>query len=382
LDSNDRRFMERALALAEGGRGWVEPNPMVGAVVVRDGVVVGEGRHESFGAPHAERNALRQAGDRARGATMYVTLEPCTHEGKTPPCAPAVLAAGVSRVVVAVADPTAKTRGRGLAYLREHGVCTELGLCRREAVVQNAAFFKACATGRPLVTAKWAMSADGKMAHGSGAARWISGEASREEVHRVRGLMDAVIVGARTAALDDPLLTCRHDDRRRIAARVVVCGRSVPPPDCRLVRTVGESPVLLAYPEGRPPGGTARLRALGCEPVPCPAGPGGPARADVRFLLERLAERGAVNVLVEGGGHLLGSFFDAGQIDRAMVFVAPVLIGGREAVVPVLGAGVESMEHACRLVDATVRTVGEDVLLEGWALPPDKWVPEDEVTLA
>ena len=371
----DREFMAQALALAEQGRGFVEPNPMVGAVVVQDGRVVGEGHYRRFGGPHAEVHALRQAGDRARGATMYVTLEPCDHEGKTPPCAPLVAESGLKRVVMCTLDPTAARRAGGARLLARRKVRVEAGLCREEAARLNAGFFKLAATGRPLVVAKWAMTADGKLAAASGSSRWISSPPSRHLVHRVRGQVDCVIVGSRTATLDDPLLTCRDAERRRVAARLVVCGTSLPAPQSQLVQTAVESPVLLAHPAGRAPEGLDALTARGCEALPVPAEPHAPGRVDLGALLDELGARRMTNVLVEGGGELLGGLFDAGLVDRVMIFVAPLIVGGAGATTPVAGKGVEAVEDGLRLRDCRSERVGPDVLIEGWAVDPLQWVP-------
>jgi len=368
--------MARAIALAEQGRGSTEPNPMVGAVLVRDGAIVAEGFTQPYGGPHAEVVALRAAGARAEGATMYVTLEPCAHYGKTPPCAPAVAEAGIERVVIAVRDPTPKTQGKGLAELEGRGVDVAVGLCRREAVRQNAGFFKLAAVGRPLVIAKWAMSADGKIATRTGASRWISGPQAREAVHRVRGQVDCIMVGAGTAGADDPLLTCRDAERRRTAARLVVCGRRAPAADSRLVSTVKEAPVLLAYAEGAAPEGLTEAERAGCEPLPVPPDPEAPGRVDLGALLDELGRREMTNVLVEGGSELLGNLFDAGLVDRAMVFVAPVIIGGRDAPTAVAGRGAEAMGQAVRLQEASSIPVGRDVLLEGWVVDPIRWAQQ------
>jgi diaminohydroxyphosphoribosylaminopyrimidine deaminase/5-amino-6-(5-phosphoribosylamino)uracil reductase len=212
--------MLRALSLARGGEGFVEPNPMVGALVVKGGSIVGEAHHRKFGGPHAEVFALHQAGGRAAGATLYLTLEPCDHACKTPPCAPLVAEAGLERLVVATVDPTADEPGAALKLAAGGGISVETGLCREGAVRLNAGFFKLAATGRPLVIAKWAMSVDGKIAAADGSSRWISSTASRQVVHQWRGRVDCLIIGARTAARDDPLLTCRNAERRRTASRL------------------------------------------------------------------------------------------------------------------------------------------------------------------
>jgi diaminohydroxyphosphoribosylaminopyrimidine deaminase/5-amino-6-(5-phosphoribosylamino)uracil reductase len=373
----DREFMAHALSLAEKGRGLVEPNPMVGAVVVEDGRVVGEGFYKRFGGPHAEVQALRQAGGRARGAMMYVTLEPCDHEGKTPPCAPLVAESGLRRVVICTLDPTAAEPAGGTRLLAGHGLAVEVGLCREEAARLNAGFFKLAATGRPLVMAKWAMTADGKLASASGSSRWISSPPSRHLVHRVRGQVDCVMVGARTATLDDPLLTCRDAELRRAAARLVVCGGSAPAAESRLVQTAAETPVLLAHAAGRPPDGLERLVELGCEALAVEPHADEPSRVDLGALLDELGRRRMTNVLVEGGGELLGALFDAGLVDRVMAFVAPLILGGATATTPVAGHGVANVDEGLRLRQCRSEQVGPDLLLEGWADDPTRWVPQE-----
>ena len=373
---DDRRFMRTALELARRGEGCVEPNPMVGAVIVRDGRVVGQGYHHQFGGPHAEVFALAEAGDQARGATLYVTLEPCAHYGKTPPCAPQVVRADLARVVCATADPMAHAGGRGIGMLREAGIRAEVGLCREEAAFLNAPFFKRCSTGKPLVIAKWAMSADGKIATRTGDSRWISSAASRKLVHEIRGKVDAIVIGRGTARRDDPLLTCRDAERRRAAARVVLCGSDLPDVSSRLVQTAREIPVLLAYPQDAPADGLQELIESGCEAMPLAALADAPHRVDPEALLAALGERGATSVLVEGGSEVLGSFLDCGAIDRAMVFVCPLMIGGAQAVTAVGGKGIESIQEACALRHVEVRQVGPDVLFRAWLSDPLQWVPQ------
>ena len=408
MDRNpdDDQYMRRALNLAAEGRGLVEPNPLVGAVIVAHGRIIGEGGHGRYGGPHAEILALdvaRAAGHSACGATLYVTLEPCAHYGKTPPCAPAVVDAGISRVVMATTDPLGERHAagssnvrppedaRGLDILTRAGVETQVGLCRDQALVLNAPFFKRAALGLPLVIAKWAMSADGKIATRTGASRWISCADSRHLVHELRGRVDAVIVGGGTVEQDDPLLTCREAEVRRVATRVALCGARVPGVDSALVRTVEQAPVLLAYADHSPPEGLEELARRGCRMLPLPGGGGRhPGAVDVRALLAVLAGTGASNVLVEGGREVLGSFFDAGLVDRVMVFMAPFIIGGTQAVTAVGGQGVESVEAALPFVghvmagegegegggpDPIVRPVGRDILVDAWVSDPRQWAP-------
>ena len=393
FSAQDRTFMQQALDLAAPAAGRVEPNPLVGAVIVRDGRVLGQGVHERFGGPHAEAMALRAvaaAGQQARGATLYCTLEPCTHHGKTPPCAPALVQAGIARAVLATHDPLwarhAEARGpscsgderlRGVEALRQAGVEVEVGLMAREAVVLNAAFFKRAATGLPLVIAKWAMSADGRIATRTGASRWISSPDSRRLVHELRGRVDAVVVGVRTVLVDDPMLTCRLGPPRRTAARVVLCGKALPGPGSALARTAREAPVVLAFAAATPPPGLDELQESGCELLPLPPSGAGHG-VSLPDLLRALGERGASNVLVEGGGAALGSFFDAGLVDRVMVFVAPVVVGGSDALAAVGGRGADTVRSATQLLPgASVSQVGCDALIEGWVSDPLQWQPAE-----
>jgi diaminohydroxyphosphoribosylaminopyrimidine deaminase / 5-amino-6-(5-phosphoribosylamino)uracil reductase len=356
-------YMRRALELAERGRGYVEPNPLVGAVVVRDGRIVGEGWHERFGQAHAEVNALAAAGDTARGATLYVTLEPCCHHGKTPPCTDAVLRAGVRRVVAALADPYPAVASKGATLLREAGVDVEIGPGEAEARRQNAPYLKLLATGCPYVHAKWAMSLDGKIATRTGDSRWISGEASRARVHALRGRMDAILIGSGTARADDPLLTARPPGPRT-PMRIVLSSCGLLRPESQLVRTAREAPVLIVT-AGTPDDGLRnKLVEAGCEVLALEG-----AMPPVPALLDELGRRRFTNVLVEGGARVLGSFFDAEAIDEAHVFIAPLLIGGSAAPTPITARGVAEMASAVRLDDCHVEQVDGDVYVRGQVLP-------------
>jgi diaminohydroxyphosphoribosylaminopyrimidine deaminase/5-amino-6-(5-phosphoribosylamino)uracil reductase len=358
---NDEAHLRRALELAARGRGAVEPNPMVGAVVVQGGAAVGEGWHQRYGGPHAEVHALAAAGDAARGATLYVTLEPCCHHGKTPPCTDAVLAAGIRRVVCAVADPFPQVAGRGAELLRRAGVEVEVGLCEAGARRLNAPYLKLLGRGRPWVIAKWAMTLDGKIATRTGDSKWISNESSRHLVHELRGRVDGVLVGVGTALADDPSLTARPPGPR-LAARIVLDSEARLPPDGRLARSAREAPVLVVTTEVAPAERRDTLSSLGCEVLPVREEGGRPA---VAALLDELGRRRFTNLLVEGGGEVLGSFLDAGEIDEVHVFVAPKLAGGAGARSPVLGRGVERVAEALALTALEAETLGGDVHLWG-----------------
>jgi diaminohydroxyphosphoribosylaminopyrimidine deaminase/5-amino-6-(5-phosphoribosylamino)uracil reductase len=342
----DAWHMARALDLAARGRGAVEPNPMVGCVVAHGAEIVGEGYHRRYGGPHAEVEALAIAGSRAAGATLYVTLEPCCHFGKTPPCTQAVVAAGIRRVVAAMADPFPQVAGKGAAELRVAGIEVEIGLREEAARALNAPYLKLLGTGRPWVLAKWAMTLDGKLATTTGDSAWISNEASRALVHALRGRVDAVIVGAGTARLDDPLLTARPPGPRT-PTRIVVDDRALVYRKSRLVQTVAEGPVLVAAAADARAPNVEALRAAGCEVLLLP----GANRAErLGSLLDELGRRRMTNVLVEGGTSLLTSLFEADAVDEVHTFVAPKLVGGDAARTPLAGRGIAKMADAVNLV--------------------------------
>jgi diaminohydroxyphosphoribosylaminopyrimidine deaminase / 5-amino-6-(5-phosphoribosylamino)uracil reductase len=362
MSAADEVWMRRALELAERGRGWVEPNPLVGAVVVCGGQVVGEGWHQRHGQAHAEVHALTAAGGDARGAALYVTLEPCCHHGKTPPCTEAILRAGVGRVIAAMSDPFPQVAGKGADLLRKAGVPVEFGLCEAAARRLNAPYLTLLAVGQPYVHAKWAMTLDGKIATRTGDSKWISNEASRRRAHELRGRMDAVLVGVGTAVADDPQLTARPPGPRT-AVRVVLDSRCRLAADSVLVKTAREVPTLVAATTEAPAERVAALQALGCEVLTAPAVDG---RTDVKALLADLGRRRFTNVLVEGGAGALGAFLDAGAIDEVHVFLAPSLAGGAAAQTPVGGKGVEKIAEALRLTELRVEIVAGDVLIHGW----------------
>lgn len=363
MDQNeiDRWHMSRALALAARGQGWVEPNPMVGCVIARGAEIIGEGWHRRFGGDHAEVEALAIAGSGARSATVYVTLEPCCHFGKTPPCTQSLIRAGVARVVAAMADPFSEVAGRGLAELQAAGIAVETGVLEAEAAELNAPYLKLLQTGRPWVIAKWAMTLDGKLATRAGSSQWISCDESRSVVHQLRGRVDAIIVGRHTAAVDDPLLTARPPGPRT-PLRVVLDSWGSLRDESRLAASARDVPVLVAVRPECSPEEQSRLRATGCEVYPCP----GEAPAD-RFaaLLAELGRRRMTNVLVEGGAEVFGMMLDSGQIDEVHAFIAPKLFGGRTAPSPIGGWGAERAETAMTLRGVAQRAVGSDLYISG-----------------
>lgn len=345
--------LRRALALAARGRYRVSPNPMVGAVLVRRGEVVGEGWHREVGGPHAEVEALMIAGKRARGATLYVTLEPCAHHGRTPPCAAAVAAAGVRRVVACHRDPDPRTRGKGFAALRRAGVEVEHGFLVEEAVRLNLAFLTSVIRRRPAVTLKWAMSLDGKIATASGESRWISSPEARRWSLLLREEHDAIAVGSGTVLADDPLLTRRLGKAGRPNLRLVLDRRLRMPLAARMLGEAGE---VVVYTESKDAGRRRALEERGARIV-------GLERVTPATVLEDLDRRGVRSLLVEGGGGIHAAFTAAGLYDRAAIDCAPILLGGERAPTPIGGAGLGVLATAPRLGELRVRRAGPDLLL-------------------
>ena len=359
--NDDARFMSRALELAARGQGYVEPNPMVGCVVVRDEVIVGEGWHERFGGPHAEVIALRAAGDKARGATLYVTVEPCCHTGKTPPCTDAILQAGITRVVAATRDPFPKVDGGGIAILQEAGIPCDVGVLEQPSRVLLAPYLKLVTTAKPWVIAKWAMTLDGKLATRTGNSQWIGGEAARRRVHALRGRMDAILIGSGTARVDNPLLTARPPGPR-VPVRIVVDSNASLSLESQLVRTARAAPVIVATSRHSDHEARHALEQAGVEVLPL-AGENHVER--IEALLAELGRRQRTNVLVEGGSRLLGSLFDLRAIDEVHAFIAPKLVGGHLAPSPIAGAGLAQMAEAMRLQNSQVEIVDGDVYVTG-----------------
>jgi diaminohydroxyphosphoribosylaminopyrimidine deaminase/5-amino-6-(5-phosphoribosylamino)uracil reductase len=359
-------YLRRALALAEGGRGRVSPNPLVGAVIVRDGRVIGEGFHAELGGLHAERAALedcRERGENPAGASLYVTLEPCAHHGRQPPCTEAILEAEISRVVYASEDPTEKASGRGPGMLRDGGVEVELagGPEASAARLLNQSFRKRARTGRPLVTYKAAMSLDGRVASPTGDSRWISSVESRELVHRWRAECDAVAVGIGTALADDPLLTARIEGAGRQPTRVVFDSHARLPLDSALVSSIDEAPLIVVCAPEAASGRRDGLERAGAEVV---VAPGRSSRARLEAALDELGRRQIQDLLMEGGPTLAGALFDAGEIDEVRLFLAPVLIGAAQARAVLEGAGVARIAEGVRPLATSVDRIGEDVLIQ------------------
>ena len=362
--------MKRALELARRAVGASSPNPPVGAVVVMGGEVVGEGWTQAAGLDHAEIEALKGAGGRARGAILYTTLEPCSHHGRTPPCTEAIIAAGIAEVHASVTDPSPRVAGRGLARLRAAGIAVHVGDGQDEATELAGPHAKYVSTGLPFVTAKFAASLDGKIAPRSGDSRWVTGKPARDYAHQLRAAADAIMVGIGTVLADDPRLTARDaagGTLPRQPLRVIADSQGRLPPAARLLAEPGKALVAVARQEGETtqslPGFPSHQGGH-AEIFRCP-GPDG--RVDLDALLRELGRREITSVLVEGGGTLLGSLFDLGLVDKVVAFVAPVIIGGEAAPSAVGGRGAERMSDAMRLSRVTIQQLGDDVAVIGYA---------------
>lgn len=367
--SIDTHWMREALRLARKGLGKVEPNPMVGCVIVKPGdglgQLVGAGFHEAYGQAHAEVNAIAAAGDNTIGGTVYVTLEPCAHQGKTGPCVDALIKAQVARVVVAIEDPFAKVAGQGINRLRNAGIEVETKICEPEAIDLLAPYLKKVTTGIPWIIAKWAMTWDGKIATSANDSQWISNELSRKRVHALRGRVDAIMIGAGTANLDNPLLTARPPGPRQ-AARIVIDSAASLRVDSQLVRSAADHPVLLCSSNLADDVKCQQLEAAGVE-----LWRGSATDRNQRLLefLEQLAARDFTNVLVEGGSELLGSLFELGQIDEVHCFIGPKLVGGNDAKTPLAGRGIALMSGAGQIHLQKMEQIGDDVYLIGRVKP-------------
>jgi diaminohydroxyphosphoribosylaminopyrimidine deaminase / 5-amino-6-(5-phosphoribosylamino)uracil reductase len=353
--------MKRAIELAELGRGHTSPNPLVGAVVVRENEVLGEGYHVAYGSDHAEVAALHACKRDPIGATLYVTLEPCCHQGKTPPCTDAIVAAGIKRVVVASDDPTEKASGRGLGILRDEGieVVTVDGEVSHSARLLNQPFRKLAKTGRPYVIFKSAMSLDGKVATQTGDSKWISNEQSRKLVHRWRGEVDAVCVGIGTVLADDPLLTARVEGATQ-PTRVVFDSEASLPLGSNLMRTAPDAPLVVVTSRAAGRAQSDALRGCGAEVIVAVGGNEAERAADG---LQKLGGLGIQSMLLEGGPRLAGSFLDAGEVDEMRIFIAPIALGGRGAKAPFEGQGADSIAEAQHAVNLDVERIEDDILI-------------------
>jgi len=358
-------YMEQAISLAKLALGQVSPNPAVGAIVVKNDVIVGQGYTQPPGSSHAEVLALKQAGEQARDATMYVTLEPCCHHGRTPPCTQAVIAAGISEVHMAMFDPNPLVSGKGKDELEREGIKVFVGEHEEDAREINEAYTKYITTGMPFVTAKFAMSLDGKIATRSGDSRWITGSEARRYVHYLRHTTDAIMVGVNTVLADDPQLTCRCGDRggkiKKQPLRVIVDSKGRTPLEARVFSEPGKA--LVALGKNIKPDEEKAFNKIGAELLELPSEEG---VVDLEGLLKALGEREITSILVEGGGIILGSLFDRGLVDKVVAFIAPIIIGGGEAKMAVAGKGVDKVVDSIKLERVSIRNFDKDTMISGY----------------
>jgi diaminohydroxyphosphoribosylaminopyrimidine deaminase/5-amino-6-(5-phosphoribosylamino)uracil reductase len=363
MDNLDEKYMRMALRLAGKARGRTSPNPMVGAVIVKNGKVIGRGYHQRAGEPHAEAIALKKAGNSAKGATLYVTLEPCLHMNKrTPPCTPLVVKSGVKRVVVAMIDPNPHVSGGGVKALRFAGIRVETGVLEAEAKILNEAFIKYITTGLPFATLKVAQTLDGKIATSSGESKWITGEKAREEGHRLRDTNDAILVGINTVLNDDPSLTSRIPGGRD-PVRVIVDSTLRIPLTAKVLTRKSLAGTVIATLPNAPKGKIAKLQQIGARVLVVKSAQG---RVDLRDLMKRLGQQGIMSVLIEGGAEINASVLKARLVDKVVLFLAPLLMTGADSLCSIGGASPAKLSQALKLRDVSVKFVGQDLMVEGY----------------
>ena len=356
-------FMKRAISLAKMGSSRVSPNPRVGCVLVKKGKIISEAYHQHFGGSHAEINALTKAGGKAKGSTMYINLEPCCHYGKTPPCTEAIIESGINQVVVGMVDPNPLVNGKGLRELKSKGIKIKLGILEEECRKLNEPYIKYITRGLPFVVLKSAMSLDGKIATPSGDSKWITNQASRRYVRRLRSQVDAILVGINTVLKDDPALLTSHFRKRPI--RIVVDSHLRIPLNARVLNS--RAPTIVATHKGGSEKKIASLKASGVEILQIPKWSKHPRRGlDLKYLMKELARKGITFVLIEGGGKVNASALEMGLVDKLLFFIAPKIVGGEKSITPVEGEGADSIEKAMRLKDTKIRRFGEDILFEGY----------------
>ncbi|MDD5449228.1 MAG: bifunctional diaminohydroxyphosphoribosylaminopyrimidine deaminase/5-amino-6-(5-phosphoribosylamino)uracil reductase RibD [Candidatus Omnitrophica bacterium] len=362
---DDKFFMKFALTLAKKGAGKTSPNPMVGAVVVKNGVISGKGYHKKAGLEHAEIAALRAAGKKARAASLYVNLEPCRHFGRTPPCTKAIIKSGVSRIIAAMKDPNPLNNGKGFNELKRAGIKIRSGVLRAEAEKLNEVFIKYITTRMPFVTVKAAMSMDGKIATRTGDSKWISCERSRRLAHRLRYEADAVMVGAGTVMMDDPLLTVRTRVNGKQPIKIIIDSELSISPKSKIFSQASPAKVIIAVTNKAAKNKIKKFEKLNCEIITMREKNGKGALLE---LMRELGRRGITSILAEGGGELLGSLVDQGLADKFLFFIAPKIVGGRNAKTPVEGEGVKKISQALSLKNMNSRKIGTDLLIEAYPL--------------
>jgi diaminohydroxyphosphoribosylaminopyrimidine deaminase/5-amino-6-(5-phosphoribosylamino)uracil reductase len=361
---NDEHFMQMALTLAQKGQGFTSPNPMVGAVVVKDGQVVGSGYHHAAGKPHAEVNAIDDAGDAASGATIYVNLEPCNHTGRTPPCTHKITQAGIRRVVVAMTDPNPDVTGGGIDYLKAHGLQVTLGVCQEKALRLNEAFIKFISTQRPFVILKCAATLDGRIATRSGDSKWITNEQSRSFVHHLRHSVDGILVGINTVKADNPSLTTRLDNGAGMdPVRIILDTHLSIPAAARILRLDSDSDTVLVAGKKVNPQKRAAVEKNGVRVIEAPLTDN---RIDMVTLMDQLGAMGITSLLIEGGGRVIASALNSGIVDKVVFFYAPKILGGDDGISICRGEGPASMKDCIAVKDISVQRFGDDVMIEGY----------------
>ena len=358
----DKEYMQEALRIAANAKGRTSPNPMVGAVIVKDGRIIAEGWHRQAGTPHAEVHALNMAGELAKGSTLYVTLEPCSHFGRTPPCANAIINAGIKRVVCAMTDPNPKVSGNGMKILKDAGIEVAVGICEDEARRLNEVFLKWITTNKPFVSLKCAMSLDGKIATSTGQSQWITSEKSRRRVHELRDIHDAIMVGIGTVLADNPSLTTRIEGGKN-PIRVIVDSQARTPINSNVI-TDGQAKTIIAVSKNASNDKVNAFKKAGVEIIIA----GNSERVDLNILMNELASREITSILVEGGGTLNFSLLEAGLVDKVYAFIASKIIGGRDALTSVEGEGFKNLNEALNLRDVTTEMIDNDILITGYTI--------------
>lgn len=365
---NDTYYMKMALALAEKGRGYTSPNPLVGAVAVKDDIIVGKGWHKAAGGPHAEVNALDEAGSRALGGTLYVTLEPCNHQGRTPPCTDRIIAAGLQRVVIATADPNPSVTGGGADYLRAKGVSVSTGICDEAARRQNEVFFKFVRTGRPFVILKCAATLDGRIATRTGDSRWVTGPTARRFVHQLRHASDAIMVGVGTVKADNPSLTTRLEGAEGMDPhRIILDTRLSIPEDAKVLQMESTSDTFIVFNHALDQEKPGRLADKGVKLIQAPLKD---RWLDLSAVMERLGEKSMTSLLIEGGSQVMGSAVRSAIADKVHFFYAPKILGGDDGIPVCSGSGPEQMSGSVPIDDIMVKRFDEDVLITGYIRHP------------
>lgn len=360
----DNYYMKMALELAAKGEGVVNPNPLVGAVIVKDGQVVGKGYHKLYGGPHAEVYAIKDAGHKAKGADIYVTLEPCSHYGKTPPCVEAILKAGIKRVIAAMTDPNPLVAGKGLQLLKQNGVEVISGVMEEEAKKLNEIFIKFITEKIPFIILKTAMTLDGKIASTTGESKWITGEKSRKVVHQIRNRVMAIMVGIGTVLKDNPLLTTRLEEGGRSPKAVIVDSKLKIPLECKIFNSLKEREIIIACTEIVDKDKKDQLEAMGVRIIVCPENTGN--KVDLDYLVRELGNLGIDSILLEGGGELNFSAINSKVVDKIICFIAPKILGGVHAKTPVEGEGIKNLRDAVILKNIKISTIDNDVVIEGY----------------